>query len=144
MTQVTYILNGKTQRKQYVDDKRAHTHIYKWLVKHAKTVSKQAILYSINNGPTTFSRAEDVPYSEQNNTPNFYLTPQWKELRVQALERDKSRCKLCGASASESKLEVNHIKERAKYPELELELSNLETLCEHCHQAKTSRFNRKT
>jgi len=54
----------------------------------------------------------------------------WRERRRLVLERDNYECSECG---SDLDLHVHHIKPVSKFPELVNELSNLITLCEHCH-----------
>lgn len=67
-------------------------------------------------------------------TKRFYSSAEWKELRQQAFERDNFTCVDCGRNPVY--LEANHIKPRSSYPELKLELSNIETLCKPCHVKK--------
>ena len=66
------------------------------------------------------------------------LPANWKFLRQLALERDGFACVQCGSHA---RLEVDH-----KVP-IAIggwhELSNLQTLCRHCHITKTKRENTK-
>jgi 5-methylcytosine-specific restriction protein A len=60
----------------------------------------------------------------------FYYSPQWRALRLQALERDRWRCVVCGQSvAGSGAARVDHIRPRKQHPELELVLGNLRTLC---------------
>lgn len=54
----------------------------------------------------------------------------WPAVRSQHLEREPA-CAACGRS---KELEVHHIRPYHKYPELELDATNLITLCgEPCH-----------
>jgi 5-methylcytosine-specific restriction endonuclease McrA len=53
----------------------------------------------------------------------------WASLRATFL-KDNPRCESCD---SDSSLEVHHIKPFHIHPELELDQSNLLTLCKHCH-----------
>ncbi len=56
---------------------------------------------------------------------------QWSKVRKQHLE-ENGECLACGSS---KKLEVHHIKPVHLYPDLELDPSNLITLCaEPCHR----------
>lgn len=64
----------------------------------------------------------------------FYSSKKWKEIRTQAFIRDKYTCVDCGQVGR--KLEANHIQPRSRFPELKLELNNLETLCKKCHDGK--------
>ena len=63
----------------------------------------------------------------------FYQSPAWRALRRQALKRDRYRCVLCRASLrAPGSSRVDHIESRRRRPELELELSNLRSLCASC------------
>lgn len=53
---------------------------------------------------------------------------QWREA---VLKRDKYACVDCGSG---KKLQADHIKQFAYFPELRFELSNGRTLCEPCHR----------
>ena len=58
--------------------------------------------------------------------------------RKLAFERDDYTCRDCGLREPEI-MEINHIDPTVFYPELYLEISNLETLCPNCHRRKTNR-----
>lgn len=68
----------------------------------------------------------------------FFLTPEWRNLRYQALKRSHGKCECCGRSpaAHGIALHVDHVKPRSKHPKLALELSNLQVLCETCNLGK--------
>lgn len=69
----------------------------------------------------------------------FYKSTKWRELRHVALVNSGARCTLCGASAKDGiQLHVDHIKPRSKYPELALDLDNLQILCEDCNLGKSN------
>jgi hypothetical protein len=53
----------------------------------------------------------------------------WARVRSQYLKLSP----LCYACGSKDNIEVHHIRPFHLYPELELEASNLVTLCKHCH-----------
>ncbi len=69
---------------------------------------------------------------------NFYQTQKWKRLRLKAFETCGTRCQCCGRFAPEVILDVDHIKPRSKFPELELNLDNLQILCRECNQGKSN------
>ncbi len=84
----------------------------------------------------------------------FYDSQDWKQLREVVKKRDNYECQECKRSGnvtvdtneySESAqrkkivLVVDHIKELEDYPELALEIENLETLCVKCHNVKHGR-----
>lgn len=62
----------------------------------------------------------------------------WKYWKKQALLRDDYMCKICFHREPEI-MEVDHIKQKSKFPELKLVLDNLVTLCPNCHRRKTIR-----
>lgn len=74
----------------------------------------------------------------------------WRYWKTQALIRDDYTCQVCGFS-ERAIMEVDHIKQRSKFPELALDINNLVTLCPNCHRRKTIRelksqipWNKKT
>lgn len=73
--------------------------------------------------------------------PNFYASKEWARLRYMAFERYGTRCMVCGGDKSEGvRLHVDHIKPVRKYPELALDINNLQILCAHCNRGKGSEF----
>lgn len=72
--------------------------------------------------------------------PGFYFSREWREVRYQALKLHGGSCQCCGITARDgAKLHVDHIKPRSKFPELELEVSNLQVLCEDCNLGKSNK-----
>lgn len=65
---------------------------------------------------------------------SFYTTPKWLELRYRVFVRDGKKCAVCNISSDI--LHVDHIKPRSKYPELELDINNLQILCKSCNLGK--------
>ena len=77
------------------------------------------------------------PDIKKRNYSAFYKTQAWKELRYIALGNSDGRCQCCGAKASDGvTLHVDHILPRSKYPQLELNLDNLQILCDDCNIGK--------
>lgn len=56
----------------------------------------------------------------------------YKNWRISVFERDKYSCQHCGQVGG--KLNADHIKPFALFPELRLDLSNGQTLCYDCHR----------
>lgn len=76
-------------------------------------------------------------------TDPFYKTALWRRARRMALERDMYMCVECMAAYRRGELPapraattVHHILPRTERPELELELDNLQSLCDACHNKK--------
>ncbi|EUJ33530.1 gp65 protein [Listeria floridensis FSL S10-1187] len=85
----------------------------------------------------------------------FYKSNEWKVVRKLALTRDNYECQECKRNGKvlidqapslvtkRKRLDVDHVKDLERYPELGLELNNLETLCIKCHNQKHNRFIKK-
>lgn len=102
-------------------------------------------LKGIHLNPTTEFKKNDSRLLQSNNhnwkggiTPantklrNSYEAREWRKF---VFKRDDYTCQDCGERGG--KLEANHIKRWAEYPELRFEPSNGETLCRDCHKEKT-------
>lgn len=75
--------------------------------------------------------------SRKGKATGFYVSDAWRALRYRALRQAGGCCQCCGCRGSRiSPLHVDHIKPRSRFPELELELSNLQVLCEDCNLGK--------
>lgn len=59
---------------------------------------------------------------------------EWQELRRLCFERDDYTCVECGST---EELQADHIKPLSLYPELGLDLDNLQTLCGPCNRRKS-------
>jgi len=68
----------------------------------------------------------------------FYMSMQWRDLRDVVINKYGKRCMRCkflGRSCH-----VDHIFPRSKYPHLELDLDNLQVLCNDCNVKKSNKF----
>lgn len=71
---------------------------------------------------------------------NFYESRAWRELRYKVLKRDGRRCACCGATPLDGvSVHVDHIKPRSKFPQLQLDASNLQVLCSDCNIGKSNK-----
>lgn len=66
-------------------------------------------------------------------SPEFLQTSDWKRARYMALRANDGRCELCGRNKHQlprgEYLCADHVKPRAKYPELALDLHNIQIIC---------------
>lgn len=72
---------------------------------------------------------------------NFYKSDEWRSLRYRVLKCHHGCCDLCGRSRAKHGviLHVDHIKPRSLFPELELEITNMQVLCEECNLGKSNK-----
>jgi hypothetical protein len=70
-------------------------------------------------------------------TDEFLTSYEWRRLRMEVLIEQGRRCQCCGATPDNGvAMHVDHIKPRRRFPELALEKSNLQVLCEVCNHGK--------
>jgi hypothetical protein len=71
------------------------------------------------------------------NSPEFLVSFEWRQLRLKAFEKYGRACLCCGATpGSGVVLNVDHVKSRRRFPDLALDLNNLQVLCEDCNHGK--------
>ena len=63
----------------------------------------------------------------------FTRSREWKNIRGRALEKYGTECLKCGSSEN---IQVDHIKPKSQYPELALDIENLQPLCWDCNKKK--------
>lgn len=78
----------------------------------------------------------NAPIYSKGMGSEFYITKEWRQLRYSVLVKYGKICMCCGSK--QGYLHVDHIKPRSKFPELELEFSNLQVLCEACNVGKSN------
>ncbi len=73
------------------------------------------------------------------NDPAFLNSFEWRQARFATLQRYGRKCQCCGATpATGAVMHVDHIKSRKRYPELSLNLENLQVLCDACNHGKSN------
>jgi hypothetical protein len=79
-----------------------------------------------------------APVATPEQTANFYACRAWRELRYKILKEQGARCACCGRGREHNvALHVDHIKPMYTHPELKLDPSNLQVLCEDCNLGKS-------
>ncbi len=82
-------------------------------------------------GDSWKARAPDV------NSDAFLASYEWRRVRMEALKRHGARCQCCGATPADGvRMHVDHIKPRRLFPQLALDVENLQVLCELCNHGK--------
>jgi 5-methylcytosine-specific restriction endonuclease McrA len=70
-------------------------------------------------------------------SPAFLQSWVWQRLRMKVLEKRGTRCECCGARPEDGvRIHIDHIKPRRRFPELALDESNLQVLCNLCNRGK--------
>lgn len=71
---------------------------------------------------------------------DFYNSDAWFRVRYEVLKRANGCCELCGQSKADGAIiQVDHIKPRSLYPELELDPNNMQVLCKPCNLGKSNK-----
>lgn len=113
--------------------------LWHFSVRPEKPISKSGLRRFLVEFGLAFGTKKRTPWKRGFATTgeNFYESQEWRELRYQVLKQYGGKCMLCGRSARDGvKIHVDHIKPRATHPELSLERSNLQVLCEDCNLGK--------
>lgn len=84
----------------------------------------------------------DVPKYIKGMGKEFYSTREWRTLRWKIVSTSSGNCSVCGRNNKNHGviLHVDHIKPRSKFPELELEQSNMQVLCADCNIGKGAKI----
>jgi len=67
---------------------------------------------------------------------NFYRTAAWRRIRYRVIKQYGAVCMACGSE--EKPIHVDHILPRSLFPDMALDFSNLQILCEACNMAKSN------
>jgi len=73
-----------------------------------------------------------MSFKYQSDYQTKLKSPHWQKKRLQVLNRDKWKCKLC--SDEETTLHVHHLEYQPKKEPWQYPMSNFVSLCEHCHR----------
>ncbi|MDF0534101.1 HNH endonuclease [Shewanella sp. A32] len=136
--QVTYRIGDSHRSRHYQSEESAKRSIYKWLLKNQQHADISASYFSAASGYQAFQDIEQLSDYAPKPSTNFYLSRAWQDLRYQVLNSREHRCALCHRSAAEHGIavEVDHILPRSRYPDLALDINNLQILCYECNRGK--------
>jgi 5-methylcytosine-specific restriction endonuclease McrA len=71
------------------------------------------------------------------NGDGFLFSAEWKALRLLAIDKYGLICLCCGRENSrQHPINIDHIKPRKYFPELALDIDNLQPLCGPCNKRK--------
>ena len=106
------------------------------LLKSKKQMREQTLLPSEPDEQQKKEFYRTVTQGEEmyaDNQGSFYKSEAWKDLRKTVFQKYSPICGRCG---NKNNLEIDHVKPRSKYPELELDFNNLQILCHDCNHRK--------
>lgn len=91
------------------------------------------------SSPPPKPRPSDANWAAYVNSAEFLKSFEWRQLRLRAFEKYGRMCLCCGATPSNGVvLNVDHVKSRRLFPELALDIENLQVLCEDCNHGKAN------
>lgn len=97
------------------------------------------ILAQVSKFKNKFINKNDFPNDVDLTVINdsFLKTYEWRRVRMVVLNKYGSRCQCCGATPKDGAvMNVDHIKPRRLFPQLALDLNNLQILCHDCNHGK--------
>ncbi len=92
-------------------------------------------------GPITKKHSKQKPKVKIDyswvKSDEFLTSWEWTKLRYIVIQKYGRKCLCCGLTPADGiKINVDHIKARSTHPELALEESNLQVLCNLCNKGK--------
>lgn len=85
------------------------------------------------DGVTYIDRSGQPKKRKQSPSKAFVASDAWKEVRAKAIALYGAVCMKCG---SQDKIQVDHVKPKSRFPDLSLDISNLQILCWGCNKDK--------
>lgn len=104
-----------------------------------KSINKLLKRAMINSWRIDRERLSDNEYAAliPKTSRKFMVNKSWKQLRVEAIEKYGNKCCKCGRVGSKRyPINIDHIKPRKYYPELAMDINNLQPLCGRCNREK--------
>lgn len=78
-----------------------------------------------------------TPTQAKANAADFLQSYEWRRVRMMALKKFGPVCQCCGDTpANGAVMNVDHIKPRSLFPQLALDVDNLQVLCGPCNHGK--------
>lgn len=128
--------SDRRRTRHYKSEKSAMKAIRNWL-KDNQLKGFSVGLMGPGIEPSEFYNWEKIPFEEPKSV-EFYSSQKWFNLRREAFEKYGSSCQCCGRSPlNGAVMHVDHIKPRSKFPELALDINNLQILCDQCNLGKS-------
>lgn len=134
------------EQRQRLSDSHKGQKAWNKGIKNWMPEESKAAMIEKKKGKVAWNKGLPSPWTSERNKINNpqkkgELSTTWKGGRWvyqkrKALERDNYTCQKCGMRDDEI-MQVDHIKQQSKFPELKYDIQNLQTLCPNCHARKT-------
>lgn len=113
-----------------------------WIKNDGAYINKEeASLVTIQEPKVTQAVKKVKRAEEYINSNEFLKSFEWRRKRFEALDKYGRKCMCCGATPEAgAKIHVDHIKPRKLYPELALDINNLQILCHECNHGKGNKY----
>jgi hypothetical protein len=96
--------------------------------------------YNVTNNWFPLDQLEQE-FNDSKEVKFDYYSKDFRELRLQVFLRDGEVCAYCKTvPAPGTSLTIDHIKPVSKFPELALDIDNLQVLCWECNQKKSNKY----
>lgn len=106
------------------------------LAKEARKGKRKSKLKAIYKEVEQIRRSSN-PVKVKPLSDGFLSSYEWRKVRMVAIKKYGNSCQCCGASPKDGiVINVDHIKPRKTHPELALDVSNLQILCNVCNHGK--------
>lgn len=136
--------NQKKKQKVASTGSKSTAYVRKKEVRRAKSQRKKQRLaeakklgLSVQELRLTKKTQAPKPTGVDVTSVEFLSTYEWRKTRMIALKKYGARCQCCGASAATGAvIHVDHIKPRKLFPQLALDVDNLQVLCHECNHGK--------
>ena len=119
----------------------ARQHCYKhadFIIRRVASIKVKALEAKLSKPQPTHVPTKRRGITHQKaNADEFLSSYSWRQLRMQALRKYGPKCMCCGATPDNGAvMNVDHIKPRRLFPNLALDLDNLQILCHECNHGK--------
>ena len=140
---IKYGHNGTYRTARYQTEHQALKAVWRWL--RDKPDADHAVCLFPESAPRTIYDWHELPFEEPTDkATDFRQTKAWRQLREKAIDQYGNRCVRCGKTPRDGvRIEVDHIKPASHYPELALDMDNLQILCETCNRHKSNRSEKQ-
>lgn len=111
---------------------------------HERMVAAQGVADKLVKQPKARKQKKHkskAPNRAKKKSNGFYSSWEWKKARYDAIKKYAQRCMCCGWRVGDTEygyLVVDHIKPRSKFPQLSLDVNNLQILCNDCNMGKSN------